>query len=94
MGVTVWLPGVLRQFTGGNARVDVDVSSAATVGAVLDRLERDFPALGRRIRDERGMVRRHVNVFVGTTNIRDAALLDTAVGDGDEISVLPATSGG
>ncbi|HEX5493938.1 MAG TPA: ubiquitin-like small modifier protein 1 [Mycobacteriales bacterium] len=94
MDVTVWLAGALRPHAGGRTRVPVQVSPGTTVGGVLDRLFADAPSLARRVRDERGTLRRHVNVFVGTTNIRDAAGLDTPVGDGIEISVLPATSGG
>ncbi len=50
------------------------------------------PAVGRRIRDEAGAVRRHVNVFIGDEKVRD--LEDTAVPEGAEVTVLPAVSGG
>lgn len=94
MRVTVWLAGALRPHAGGRTRVPVQVNAGATVREVLDRLFAEVPELDLRVRDERGVLRRHVNVFVGATNIRDAARLDTPVGDGAEISVLPATSGG
>ncbi|MCX9192278.1 molybdopterin synthase sulfur carrier subunit [Carbonactinospora thermoautotrophica] len=92
MTVTVRLPSVLREFAGG--RPTVAVPDGATVGDVLDRLAADLPALERRIRDERGVIRRHVNVFVGETNVRDAAGLATSAPDGAEVVVIPAVSGG
>jgi molybdopterin converting factor small subunit len=61
---------------------------------VLDVLGRRLPAVERRIRDERGLLRRHVNVFVGAANVRDLALLATPVPAGAEVYVLPSVSGG
>lgn len=92
--VTVWLPGVLREHAGGQRSVSVPVPEPATVGDVFDRLAADLPALERRVRDEQGRVRQHVNVFVGQSNIRDADLLATPAPRGVEISIIPAVSGG
>lgn len=64
------------------------------MAAVLDALAERHPAVGRRVRDETGMVRRHVNVFVGSDNARDLAGVDTVVPEGVEVAVLPAVSGG
>jgi sulfur-carrier protein len=44
--------------------------------------------------DEQGMLRRHVNVFLGNDNIRDLAALGTTLKDGDELLVLPSVAGG
>lgn len=92
--VTVIVPGALRQFTDGAARLSVEVADDATVDAVLRRLATQRPTLHRRIQDEAGALRRHVNVFVGETNVRDAQHLDTGLTDGVEVTVLPAVSGG
>ncbi len=70
--------------------VDVDGSSPATVADVLDGLAAAHPGVGRRIRDEAGALRRHVNVFVGS----EKAAAATAVPEGAEVTVLPAVSGG
>ena len=94
MEITLRLPGVLREFAGGRSAVAVEVAEPATVADVLDRLATDLPAIERRIRDERGVLRRHVNVFLGDTNIRDVAELDTKVDPGAELTVIPAVSGG
>jgi molybdopterin converting factor small subunit len=64
------------------------------VRAALEQLERNQPALYRRICDETGAVRRHVNLFVNTSHVRDREGLDTALAPGDVVTILPAVSGG
>jgi len=93
--VVVHLAATLRQHAGGEASVELDVAAEpVTVRAVLDALDRTHPSVGRRLRDEAGAVRRHVNVFVGQDNQRDLDGVDTVVPDGAEVSVMPAVSGG
>ena len=82
----VRLRGPLKTLAGG-ADHPLD---GATVGELLRELERAHPALGGWILDERGLIRRHINVFVNGESGRE----DTPVGDGDRIDVLPAISGG
>jgi sulfur-carrier protein len=94
MSVAVKLPTVLRPFAGGAERVEVDVSGEATVGSVFTSLEAEHPALRRRLTDDQGTLRRHVNVFLGNDNIRDLNALDTKLSDGDELLVLPSVAGG
>jgi molybdopterin converting factor small subunit/photosystem II stability/assembly factor-like uncharacterized protein len=83
----VTLPATLKERAGGRAEWDIE---AGDLGAVLARLERDCPALGGWILDERGNLRRHVNVFVNG----ERAALDSPVAAKDLIRVLPAISGG
>jgi molybdopterin converting factor small subunit len=92
--VTVRLHSVLRQHAGGRSTIDVEVAPGSTLGAVLDVVEHDHPAVARRIRDERGVLRRHVNVFVGDEECRRLGGLDAPMRDGGEVSVLAAVSGG
>ena len=68
--------------------------SASSVRAVFDEIERRHPSLYRSICDETGAVRRHINVFVNTSHMRDREGLDTALVEGDEVTILPAVSGG
>ena len=58
------------------------------------RLEALHPRLYRSVCDETGAVRRHVNLFVNTVHVRDRAGLDTPLGPGDVVFILPAVSGG
>lgn len=94
MRTAIVVPGALRQFSGGESRLELDIPDGATVGALLDRLADERPTLHRRIQDEAGTLRRHVNVFVGETNVRDAQLLDTPVPAGVDVTVLPSVAGG
>jgi molybdopterin synthase sulfur carrier subunit len=65
-----------------------------SVRAALEELERRFPDLHRGVCDETGTVRRHINLFVNTAHILDREGLDTALEPGDELTILPAVSGG
>lgn len=78
---------------GGEAAHPTD-DGPHDVQAVLDALRTSHPDLERRVRDEQGALRRHVNVFVGSTNVRDLDEQATILADGDEIAILPAVSGG
>ncbi|HKB81334.1 MAG TPA: ubiquitin-like small modifier protein 1 [Thermoanaerobaculia bacterium] len=89
--VTIFVPGLLRHTCAGSAELTV---SAATVRAALDELETRYPALYRSVCNETGAVRRHVNLFLNSENIRDIDGLDTAVAAGDVLTILPAVSGG
>lgn len=92
--VPVRVPGALRELAGGSREVRVEVTAGACVREVFDALGTSFPALERRIRDEQGALRRHVNVFVGEENVRDLDLQATPVPEGAQIYVIPAVSGG
>ena len=107
--VIVRVPAALRQVSGGTSAIPVCVPTApvprapvtpapvpglVTVGAVLDAVSATHPALARRIRDEVGRVRVHVNLFVGADNIRDLDGLDTPIRPGEELTIIAAVSGG
>jgi molybdopterin converting factor small subunit len=64
------------------------------VRALLVELEKRHPALYKNVCDETGAVRRHINVFVNTTHMRDREGLETTLVSGDEVIILPAVSGG
>jgi molybdopterin converting factor small subunit len=83
----VRLRGQLKQLAGGEGEHPVGGSSVADA---LRALEQSQPALGGWILDERGHVRRHINVFVNG----EYGSEDTAVSDADRVEVLPAISGG
>ena len=89
--VTLHLPGPLRTYCSGASQLSI---SASTVRAALEDLERSHSALYRNICDETGAVRRHLNVFVNSDNVRDLDGVDTALASGDAVTILPAVSGG
>jgi len=95
--VQVRVPASLRSYTAGRPVVDVEIAAlggAPTVGTLLDHLAAVHPDLERRVRDEQRRLRRHVNVFVGTENVRDLSEQGTPVAGGDEVAIIPAVSGG
>jgi len=89
--ITIRVPAVLRDCCKGAPEL---VLSAPSVRTALEQLERSHPSLYRSVCDETGNVRRHVNVFVNTSSIRDRDGLDTALVPDDIVTILPAVSGG
>jgi molybdopterin synthase sulfur carrier subunit len=90
MSVNVKIPTQLRAATDGEAVAAVE---GATVAEVLDSLYERFGELKSRIADDDGL-RRFVNVYVGGEDIRFLEGLETPVGDGAEVTILPAVAGG
>jgi MoaD family protein len=88
---TIRVPAMLRAYCDGAPELTL---SAPSVRAALDELERRYPSLYRNICDETGSVRRHINVFVNSSHMRDLRGLDTALAPGDVVTILPAVSGG
>ncbi len=91
MAVTVKLPTQLRDAAGGATSASV---AGSTVGEALEALYAEHGELRERISDEGGGLRRFVNVYVEGEDIRFLDGLDTVVGDGDEVTILPAVAGG
>ncbi|MBL4688090.1 MAG: MoaD/ThiS family protein [Nannocystaceae bacterium] len=88
---TVRIPTPLRKYTQGAEEVQIN---AGTVRELIENLETAHPGIRERICDDKGAVRRFVNVFVGEEDIRFLDNLDTAVKDSDEVSIVPAIAGG
>jgi molybdopterin synthase sulfur carrier subunit len=89
--ITIHVPGPLRTYCAGAAQLSI---SADTVRAALEDLQRSQAALYRNVCDETGTVRRHLNVFVNSDNVRDLNGVDTTLAPGDVVTFLPAVSGG
>jgi MoaD family protein len=93
MPVRFFVPGPLREFAGGRAEVTL-TATPRTLGEALAALSRDYPGVAKRVLDEQGQVRPHVNLFVQGEAVRFAEGLETRLEDGTEIAILPAVSGG
>ena len=91
MAVTGKLPTQLRDAAGGAAAVS---ASGSTVREVLEGLYAEYDGLRDRLSDGDGGLRRFVNVYLRGEDIRFLDGLDTAVGEGDELTILPAVAGG
>lgn len=84
----VFLASQLRGYSGGQPEVG---AAGATLGEVLDDLDRQFPGLRFRVVDEQGRVRPHICLFVGPTRQRD---LSAPLPAGAALHILGALSGG
>ncbi len=91
MSVSVKIPTPLRRVTGGVSDVSAD---GATVRELIEDLERQFPGMRERLCDETGALRRFVNVFVGDEDIRFLEGIETSIGEGAQVSIIPAVAGG
>ena len=89
--IKIDVPAPLRDCCEG---VSEFLLSASSVRAALEQIEQRHPSLYRSICDETGAVRRHINLFVNTSHVRDLEGLDTALAPGDVVTILPAVSGG
>jgi molybdopterin synthase sulfur carrier subunit len=85
--VVVCVRGPLRNLAGGRAEHELE---GETVVELLQRLELEHPDLSGWIRDERGLIRRHINVYVNGDRGDEA----TVVASEDRVEVLPAITGG
>jgi molybdopterin converting factor small subunit len=91
MTVAALIPGLLRSYTGGEARVDVALGDDATVDAALRALDQRFAGFRFRIVDEQNAIRPHIKIFVDHRQVHALAeLLD----DGTELMIVGALSGG
>jgi molybdopterin converting factor small subunit len=91
MSVNVRIPTTLRSLTGGQSEVSVE---GATVSEVLANLESAHPGFADRILTPEGGLARFVNVFVADDDVRFMDGVDTAVPDGETVSIIPAVAGG
>jgi len=81
----------LRRYTGGLAEVD---ASGARVCDLLDSLDERIPGLRHYLVNDRGALRRHVNVFVEGEPVADRAALTDDVASDATVHVMQALSGG
>lgn len=93
MAVTFNIPGALREFTGGQKKVHLEISPRS-LGEALSSLWSTYPGMRDRLANEQGQVREHINIFVGNENMRYSGGLATPLGSNAEISIVPAISGG
>lgn len=91
MPVTVRIPAPLRPLARGKDALQL---SGSTAREVLDALEKECQGMRSRICDERGEMRRFVNLYLNEEDVRHLQGLDTPTKDGDVLSIVPAVAGG
>jgi molybdopterin synthase sulfur carrier subunit len=91
MPVQVYIPTPFRRATNNRDRVEFE---ARSVGELLDMLEGAFGGLHGLVRDDRGEVHHHVNIYVNGEAIEALHGLHTPLKNGDEVTIIPAMAGG
>ena len=89
MAVQVLIPTPLQKFTNDEATAELTASS---VDGLLDALESRYPGIKGRLCDEAGKLRRFLNVYVNSEDIRFLDNQNTPLNDGDEVSIVPAVA--
>jgi molybdopterin synthase sulfur carrier subunit len=91
MPKTVRIPTPLRKLTNNEEVVEV---TAATIGEAITELQSRYPGIQERLLDEKGELRRFINVYLNEEDVRFLDNQKTSLKDGDEVSIIPAIAGG
>jgi sulfur-carrier protein len=89
--IKVRIPTPLRPLTKNQGEVE---AKAASIAEMIDTLNAAHPGLKDRLCDDKGELRRFVNIYVNEEDIRFLKGKDTSLKDGDEVSIVPAIAGG
>ena len=88
--ISVEIPTILRTYTGGERTVSAD---GPTLAAVVTSLQASYPGVGDRLLDGEAL-RRFVNIYLNDEDVRFLDGINTAISDGDTVTILPAVAGG
>ena len=91
MAIEIRIPTILRSYTGGAKSVQ---ASGPTLAALMEDLDTRHPGIKARLVTDAGALHRFVNVYVNDEDVRFTGSLDTALKDGDSVTILPAVAGG
>lgn len=91
MAVLVKIPTPLRRVTDGVESIE---AQSETLAGALDTLNKKFPGIQERLFNDEGQLHRFVNIYVNGEDVRFLSGLETALKEGDEVSIVPAVAGG
>jgi sulfur-carrier protein len=91
MPITVQIPTALRRHTDGVGSITCAASNLNELFSVLDE---KFPELKPHLRDDKGQVRRFLNIYVNEEDIRFLGGQSYAFQEGDEVLLVPSIAGG
>ena len=91
MSITVTVPTQLRTITGGQSEVE---ANGGTIGEVIKTIDQQFPGFAGRVLDEGGSIRRFVNVYLNSEDVRFLNGIESEVPQNASISIIPAVAGG
>ncbi len=91
MEVQVNVTSVIQKTVGGQRALTAE---GGTVAELIDDIERRYPGFRSQLVDEGGQLHRFVNVYLNDEDVRFLQGAETALSEGDEVSILPALAGG
>lgn len=91
MAVSVTIPALLKNLTGGEIEIE---ASGATAADVIDDLEGRYPGIAERFLDGDRNLRKHIILYLNDEDVRFLEGLKTAISDGDKVVFQPASAGG
>lgn len=91
MSIKVRIPTPLQKLTKDSAEVE---ANAEDIQGLIEDLEKNFPGIKARLCDEKGALRRFINIYVNEEDIRFLKMDKTSLKNGDEVSIIPAIAGG
>lgn len=91
MGVKVRIPSPLLKLTNNQGEINAEGNN---VKELFEDLEKKYPGIKERIYDEKGQLRRFINIYVNEEDIRFIDGPSTSIKDGDVVSIIPAIAGG
>ncbi|NER79378.1 MAG: MoaD/ThiS family protein [Leptolyngbya sp. SIO1D8] len=91
MAIKVLIPTPLQKFTNNQATIECE---GGTIVDLMNALDTQCPGIKARLCDDKGELRRFVNFYVNSEDIRFLEGKETALNDGDEVSIVPAVAGG
>jgi MoaD family protein len=91
MAIDVRIPTILRTYTGGAKTVE---GAGDNLSALIDDIDSRHGGIKGRLITDDGGLHRFVNIYVNDEDVRFTGSLDTALKDGDSVTILPAVAGG
>jgi len=91
MAIKVRIPSALRRHTAGVDSIDCAAANLEQLFSVLDE---KFPDLKPHLRDDKGQIRRFLNIYVNEEDIRFLGGPEYAFREGDEVLLVPSIAGG
>ena len=91
MSIKIRIPAPLQKLTQDKSQVE---AKGATIGEIIEDLNRQFPGFKDRLCDSQGKLRRFINIYLNQEDIRFLKMESSKTKDGDEISIVPAIAGG
>ena len=89
--ITIYIPTPLRAYTEKKPKVTL---VAQNVQEALDKLMEKYPSLSKHLQNDKGELRSFINIYLGDEDIRFLEKGQTALQEGDELSIIPSIAGG